>query len=104
MPERRLAPSTFEATVDPPAEHAAASSAVVVDLPFVPETTAMRRPAASSSSASGASASVTFAPMTDPPPRPMSRDVALVAAPNAAATRVRAESRGAGSAIDSVTG
>ena len=91
MPDRRLLPSTLDATLWPPAEQAAASSAVVVDLPFVPDTTAIRRPAASSSSAFGASASVTLAPMTDPPPRPIKRDVALVTSPRAAASRVRAE-------------
>ena len=44
---------------------------------------------ASSSSASGASRSVTRAPMTDPSPRFVARDAALVARPSAAATRVR---------------
>ncbi len=101
-PDRRLAPSTFDATVDPPAAQAALRSAVVVDFPFVPDTTAMRRPAASSSSASGAAQASPGhrSPILRHGAR--SRDVALAAVPSATATRVRADRRD-GPAIDSVT-
>src|SRR4051794_28922583 len=90
----------FDATTWPPASHAARRNAVVVDLPLVPETVAMRHPAASSSRAFGARASVTRAPMTDPLPRPVARETALVARPRAPATRVRTDSRARPSTVD----
>ena len=83
----------FEATVCPAAVHAAARNAVVVDFPFVPETVAIFHPVASSSRASGASASVTRAPITEPSPRPVARDVALAARPSTVAMRVRTDKR-----------
>ena len=93
MPDVRLAPVALLMTGSPVRARAAASSRVVVVLPFVADTSATRWPAASSASASGASAFITRPLIVAPCPRPVTRDSQPAARPAATAMRVRSDRR-----------
>src|SRR5690606_288921 len=68
-----LAPNELVAT-GPSTPRAAVVRRVVVVLPLVPETSAIRRPAARWANRSGSISMPSRPPMTDPSPRPVARD------------------------------
>ncbi len=88
-PASMLAPNAFEATCTPSALSAAVISRVVVVLPLVPVTRTIWRSAASIESSPGSTRRPMTPPMTDPSPRPASRDIRPAAPPSVVATRAR---------------
>ena len=90
-PAGMFAPVWLLATGVPLARSASASRRVVVVLPFVAETIATRRPAATSSRRSGASASITRPLTCVPAPRPTVREAQPAVRPATSATRARAD-------------
>src|ERR1022692_3006122 len=84
-----LAPKALEATSWPSEPIAAVTGRVVVVFPLVPVTSTICRPTASCLSRSGATRRPTTPPMTDPSPRPVSRDTLPAASPRVVATRAR---------------
>src|SRR5262249_30870909 len=93
MPDVRLAPVALLTTGSPVRATAAASSLVVVVLPFVAETSATRCPCASCASASGARALMTRPLIVAPWPRPVTRESHPAASPAAIAAPVRSVRR-----------
>ena len=89
-----LAPSGL-VTTGPAVARPAASRRVVVVLPLVPETGAIRRPSARWAMASLSSLSPTWPPMTEPP-RPSRRDTPPLARTAAATRRTRVAVPGGG--------
>src|SRR4051812_16558562 len=88
-PASMLAPSALVAT-GPSVPSAAAVIRVVVDLPLVPVTTTVRRPAASWRRIDLSRVIATRPPIIAPAPRPVTRDAHRAPAPAASATRPRA--------------
>ncbi len=88
-PASMFAPNAFEATSCPSAPSAAVISRVVVVFPFVPVTSTIWRPTASRASRSGSRRSPMTPPITDPSPRPASRDMVPAAPPRVVARRAR---------------
>ena len=70
-------------------DSAAATIRVVVDLPFVPVTTAVRRPVPSWRSTVRSRVIATRPPIIAPAPRPVTRDAQRAADPSASAERPR---------------
>ncbi len=91
MPDARLAPALLRASLTRP-RRISASSAQVVVLPFVAETTTQPRGrrAARRRGASGASAVSTRPGSVVPPPRPVARDANAVARAAASASFITA--------------
>ena len=94
IPASMLAPSACVAT-GPTPDRAAASIRVVVDLPLVPVTNAVRRPTPRRAMIDGSTFMATRPPIIDPLPRPAARDAQRAEAAAASARRVRAGSRDA---------
>src|SRR6202034_98427 len=88
-PASILAPSALVAT-GPSVPRAAAAIRVVVDLPLVPVTTTVRRPAPSWRKIDRSSVIATRPPIIAPAPRPVTRDAHRALAPAARASRPRA--------------
>jgi hypothetical protein len=73
-PSIMFAPVELLATASPAASSATVIMRVVVVLPLVPVTSAIRRPAAEVRSADGRSSNASRPPITAPSPRPVVRD------------------------------
>lgn len=99
MPLCRLAPSALCTSPEVPPialPTAAASRWVVVVLPLVPETAAIRRPASSLLIACGSTLSITWPRIAVPVPRPARREAYDASRPASAAAANRARGTGAG--------
>src|ERR1700689_5167785 len=88
-PASMLAPNALDAICWPSVPSAAVISLVVVVLPLVPVTRMTCRPRASSESRSGFSLRPMIPPITDPSPRPASREARPAAPPTVVARRAR---------------
>ena len=89
MPASMLAPNAFEAMCSPSGASAAVTRRVVVVLPFVPVTRTTCRSCASMASSPGSSRSPMTPPITEPSPRPASRETLLAAPPTLVASLAR---------------
>ena len=92
MPAGMFAPDAF-VTTGPAACNAAASSLVVVVLPFVADTKTTRRPSTSIRNAAGHTATTTRPPIATPSPRPSDFDSPPATRPRPTAVRSRKEPR-----------
>src|SRR5699024_8355726 len=97
IPASMLSPLALDAT-GPTVDRAAESILVVVDLPFVPVTNTLRRPAASWDIRPGSTLRATSPPIIPPDPRPDTRDAHVARPPTAVATRPRTVSAVGGGA------
>ena len=91
-PASMFAPNALVATSWPSAPSAAVISRVVVVFPLVPVTSTTCRSADSSCSRFGSSRRLSTPPMTDPSPRPVSREARPATLPTKMASRARSGS------------